>query len=83
MPLDYVSGSAFLDSATYYGETFSSLGVTRGSYVWRWGSGPTADSFTLDIDSVPEPSSFLLFALGLLMLLAVVPSASSCNRRLG
>ncbi len=70
VPLDYVSGSAFLDSSTYFGETFSSLGVTRGFYVWKWGSGPTADSFTLDIGSVPEPSSLLLSALGLLMLLA-------------
>jgi len=81
VPLDYVSGSALSDSSTYYSQTFSSLGVTPGSYVWTWGGGATADSFTLDIGSVPEPSSALLFALGLLILArGVAPSAHRKRR---
>lgn len=79
VPLDYVSGSALSDSSTYYSQTFSSLGVRPGSYVWTWGSGATADSFTLDIGSVPEPSSALLFALGLLILARRV--ARSAHRK--
>ncbi len=67
MPAGYVSGSALTDSATYDNQTLSSLGATPGTYTWRWGSGATADSFTLDIPapSVPEPASLALFGTGL------------------
>jgi hypothetical protein len=70
VPAGYVSGSPLADSATYDNQTFSSLGVTPGVYVWTWAS----DSFTLDIPAVavPEPSGLGLLALplGLVMLLA-------------
>ncbi len=64
VPSGYVSGSALSGSATWDNQTFSSLGVTPGTYVWTWGSGPTADSYTLNIGAVPEPASFSLLALG-------------------
>ena len=69
VPAGYVSGSALMDTSTYDNQTFASLGVTPGSYVWTWGSGATADSFTLDIaavSTVPEPASLTLFGTGLL-----------------
>jgi len=64
VPGGYVSGS-LSDTATYDGQTFSSLGVTPGTYEWTWGSGADADSFTLDV--VPAP----LIGRGLPVLLAV------------
>jgi hypothetical protein len=69
VPAGYASDGALFDTSTYAGQSFSSLGVTPGSYVWTWGSGAHADSFTLDIvaGTVPEPSSLpLLMPLGVL-----------------
>jgi hypothetical protein len=71
VPLDYVSGSPLSDNSTYENQTLAGLGVIPGTYVWTWGSGATADSFTLDIVSttVPEPSGLALLALPLGLLL--------------
>jgi len=79
VPLDYVSGAALgTSTATFAGATIASLGLTPGSYVWSWGSGATADTFTLDIvagagvgAAVPEPATWATMLLGLagLMLL--------------
>jgi hypothetical protein len=63
VPNTYVSGGLLSDTSTYNNATFASLGVTEGTYVWSWGSGATADSFTLDVGAVPEPSTW---AAGLL-----------------
>jgi hypothetical protein len=78
VPLGYVSGTVLTDAETYAGQTFASLGLTPGTYIWTWGSGPTADSFTLQVGpvaNVPEPSSNMLLGLplGLLMLIAARP----------
>lgn len=79
VPAGYVSGNPLSDTSTYDSQTFSSLGVTPGTYVWNWSSGPTADSFTLNVATaaVPEPASLLLLALplGLVLLLACGPAA--------
>ena len=66
-PEGYVSGNPLSDMSTYDNQTFASLGVTPGTYVWMWGSGATADTFTLQIDpvaAVPEPASLTLFGFG-------------------
>lgn len=71
VPLGYSSGDFLVSSSTYAGATFASLGVTLGTYVWNWGSGPTADSFTLIISSdlpVPEPASVVLLATAIVAL---------------
>ena len=68
LPDGYVSGTSVSDLTTFAGATFASLGVTPGTYVWTWGSGATADSFTLQIgpaQTVPEPASLTLLAVGL------------------
>jgi hypothetical protein len=74
VPTGYVSGNPLLDSNIYSGQTFSTLGVTPGTYVWTWGTGVHADSFTL-IASVPDTGSTL--GLLLVSLLALVGASRS------
>jgi hypothetical protein len=65
VPFGYVSDSPLSDAATYGNETFASLGVTPGTYVWTWGRRGPDQKFTLVIPaSVPEPSTVLLLLVG-------------------
>jgi len=64
VPKDYSSGNSLSASITFTPSTFASLGVIPGTYVWTWGQGRTADSFTLQIGPpaavTPEPTSLAL-----------------------
>lgn len=65
LPQNYVSNSPILAQATFNNQTISSLGLATGTYVYSWGSGPTADSLTINIPGVvPEPTSLSLLAAG-------------------
>jgi PEP-CTERM motif len=79
VPTGYVSGSPLSDSSTFAGQTFASLGVTPGSYKWTWGSGPTADGFTIEV-GVPEPSTWAMLLIGFAGL-ATRPLASLWRKR--
>ncbi|WP_295429957.1 PEP-CTERM sorting domain-containing protein [uncultured Thiodictyon sp.] len=65
LPSDYVSGTALSSTSTWTGVTFSSLGVTPGTYDWTWGTGGNADSARLVIGDAPEPATLALLAAGL------------------
>jgi hypothetical protein len=52
VPNGYVSDTSLSDSATWAGQSLASLGLTPGTYVWTWGTGQNADSFTLNIGGV-------------------------------
>jgi hypothetical protein len=68
VPTGYTSGAPLgTSTATWNNATFASLSVIPGTYVWTWGSGIDADSFTLQIGpaAVPEPASLTLLAFGL------------------
>ena len=70
VPQDYVSGAPLgTSTATFANATIKSLGLTPGAYVWSWGSGPTMDTFTLDVGvgagAVPEPATWAMMLLGL------------------
>ena len=72
-PTGYVSGASLSDTATYASQTFASLGLTPGSYVYSFGSGANADTFTINVGapvSAPEPASLAVFAGGVAGLLA-------------
>jgi hypothetical protein len=70
VPHGYKFGAALSDSSTYLNETFDSLGLTPGAYVYDWGSGDRADSFTIQVgpvggaNPVPEPSTWAMMLLG-------------------
>jgi hypothetical protein len=68
VPHAYVSGTSLgTTTDTYDSTTLSALGATDGTYTWTWGTGPNADSFTLQVGPVstamPEPASALVFGL--------------------
>jgi hypothetical protein len=63
VPAGYVSGNPLSDTATYDGQTFATLGVTPGRYEWTWGTGAN-QNFTLDVGTVPEPSTWAMVLLG-------------------
>ena len=62
LPSGYISGSPLSATSTWSGRSFSSLGLTPGSYTWTWGTGAHADSFTLNIGvaPVPEPTTLTM-----------------------
>ena len=67
LPQGYVSGATLSATATWDGQTLSTLGLNPGTYVYTWGSGPTADSLTVDVVSpqaVPEPTTLWVALIG-------------------
>ena len=66
VPSGYASGATLSDTADYTGQTFATLGLTPGVYVYTFGSGADADSFTVRVGgAVPEPASLPLLVVGL------------------
>lgn len=57
----YVPTTPITGVLTWQNQTFQSLGVTEGSYVWSWGNPSVSgqgDTITLNI--VPEPSTGIM-----------------------
>jgi hypothetical protein len=71
VPKGYVSGAPLRVTSTYEGQSFKSLGMFSGTYVYSWGSGDHADHLTINIGSgpipgsVPEPSTWALMIVGM------------------
>jgi hypothetical protein len=75
VPLMYVSGTPLSGSSTYDNATITSLGLLPGTYTYTWGAGVDADFLTINIGSVPEPSTLLLTSI------AAVVGLGACTRR--
>lgn len=62
VPQGSVSGSPLSATNTYASTTILGLGLTPGTYSSTWGTGPTADFFTVQIGvtAIPEPSPLAL-----------------------
>jgi hypothetical protein len=71
-PENYVSETVMSGTSIFDQETLAGMGLTQGTYVWTWGSGATADSFTVQIgpSTVPEPSSAALMLFPAFALIA-------------
>ena len=64
VPLGYVSGSLLSGNATWSGQSFASLGLTPGQYVY---GGAQLDSVIINIGGVggvPEPATWATMLLG-------------------
>jgi PEP-CTERM motif len=64
VPAGYVSGTSLSGSSIFDGVTIASLGLTPGTYVYTWGTSADADSLTVNIEAVPEPSTWTMMLLG-------------------
>ncbi len=73
VPQDYVSGDFLSGTSTYSGQSFATLSLTEGTYVYTWGTGANADSLTVqigDVQVVPLPPAAFM-GLGLLGLIGL------------
>jgi PEP-CTERM motif len=53
-----------MNTSAYLDASFSSLGITPGTYVWSWGSGDHADTFTVETTTLPEPTTWMMMLIG-------------------
>ncbi len=65
VPVGYISEDPLSNSSVYLNSTFASLGMTPGAYVYTWGSGEHADTFTIVIGTpVPELPTWAMGLIG-------------------
>jgi hypothetical protein len=50
----YISGEPLSGTSIFSNQTFASMGLTPGSYIWTWGT-TNADSYQLNIGAVSNP----------------------------
>lgn len=55
------AGAAQSGQSFHQNQSIASVGLTPGQYVWTWGSGPTADTYTVNV--LPAPGALALAAV--------------------
>ena len=85
LPTGYTSGAHLSGTDTWTGQSISSLGLTPGTYAYTWGSGASADFFTVIVaaesTAVPEPTTLWLAVIGCVAFIAHGRFARSKNQR--
>jgi PEP-CTERM motif len=71
VPDGYVSGAPLAATDTFDDMSYADLGLTPGTYTSNFGTAAGADSFTLQIDPIPEPASMAVIGVGLASVAAV------------
>jgi len=76
LPVGYTSNTAISGTMTFVGQSFVSLGLTPGDYVWdlTFSGGPAQDA---TISVVPEPSA----VYGMLAFLAIAGSVKLLRKK--
>jgi hypothetical protein len=64
LPTGYVSGTSISNSMFFTGQSFASIGLIPGTYIWTWGSGADADSAVMTIATLAVPGPLPLFGVG-------------------
>jgi hypothetical protein len=63
LPLGYVSGTLLAGTSIASDETFTTLGISPGTFTWNWGADTNADTAIFEV--IPEPfTSLLLLVAG-------------------
>ena len=75
VPLGYTSGSSISGSAVFTNQTFSSLGLTPGSYTYTLPNDTVTVNIVAPAPAVPEPSSVASMGVGSLGLLGLLVAA--------
>jgi hypothetical protein len=60
----YVSGTQLQASDIWKNTTLTALGLSKGAYVYTWGTGAHSGSLTINVGGVPEPSTWAMMLLG-------------------
>jgi hypothetical protein len=65
LPAGYLSGTQLSNTTTWNNRTIANLGLAPvgSTFTYNWGSGANADSLTINITAVPEPSSALCLTI--------------------
>ena len=77
VPKNYIFGSSLNGTATFAGETFASIGLEAGQYVYTSPGGQTITINIGDVSAVPEPASWALVIAGF----GLVGATMRCARR--
>jgi hypothetical protein len=64
VPGIYNSNSPLSATEIWDNTSLSGMGLAPGTYVYTWGSGADADTLTVNISAVPEPSTWTMMILG-------------------
>ena len=54
VPTGYTSGTFITQTTTYTGQTFSSIGLTQGTYTYSWGTGANAQTVNVVVGVQPN-----------------------------